>query len=100
MLCLSVCLVYYCPYCHPKLRLCWQAGNKEQHRQTNRALIARREQNVLPRNIFPHPQKNWRTDRMWNSEFGARTQLENIDHILRWFVYVDCLFEEKSVKNY
>ena len=42
LLCLSFSLVLYCLYCRPPM-LVWQAGNKEQERQTNRALHSRRK---------------------------------------------------------
>ena len=49
----------YCPYCLPPTSG-GQAGNKEQDRQTNRALSYSREQNMLQRNIFPTLKNAWR----------------------------------------
>ena len=46
---LFVCLVYYCPYCLPPLSG-EQVGNKKRDRQTNRALISRREQKSAAKN--------------------------------------------------
>ena len=56
-LCLSVCLVLYCPYCLPPMSG-GQAGHREQDRQTNRALsssrkpkYAAKKKKLLPRLI-------------------------------------------------